>query len=539
MMKCAAMHLLRAASLYHSSLETPLYRVTVRSGLLNRLNLTTTTATISSKTVVPKIEMMTTKMNETSRRDQANIVPQNSQPLAELLDETQLELLQQQLVPPNVTYLTRLFRQRGFTLRICGGAVRDLLLGGGTTRINDIDLASDATPSQMQQLFEAHAIRMINNNGVAHGTVTCRLGLGVAEPDYANAESGSKKPASIPDGCGQNFEITTLRLDKNHDGRHCSVEFCKDWRLDASRRDLTINSMFIDIETLCLIDYFDGLSDLRARKIRFVGDPELRIQEDYLRILRFFRYMLRIGQSFDNIEEEYAKEIGIIKKNVKGIKRISTERIWSEMKQIIMLKNSPAIIKCMDNCEIFENIDYPLPIDFDCFTKLHSECFDLQPEVATFLFALLPKNLRSKQDLSLLKLSNNNQTTILFLNDNYEKFNSLPSDGDDRLVFMEMMVALSQRSLRSATVNNLIELCKFSCDIRCLEHIKQFSLPDMPINGHDVLKFLESKMEQSLTVAKSGDKRQVTNYMSELYKMWVNSRYKMSHKDMLKVLEEL
>lgn len=105
---------------------------------------------------------------------------------------------------------------------------------------------------------------MINTNGERHGTVTPRI------------------------NDKQNFEITTLRIDVLTNGRHAEVEFTTDWELDAYRRDLTINSMFLGFDGT-VYDYFNGYEDLMQRRVRFVGDPNLRIKEDYLRILRYFR----------------------------------------------------------------------------------------------------------------------------------------------------------------------------------------------------------------------------------------------------------
>lgn len=137
----------------------------------------------------------------------------------------------------------------------------DLLLENVPT---DIDLATTATPTQMKEMFDKENIRMINANGEKHGTITPRI----------NDE--------------QNFEITTLRIDVTTDGRHAEVQYTTDWQLDAYRRDLTINSMFLGFDGT-VYDYFSGYDDLMKRCVRFVGEPANRIQEDYLRILRYFR----------------------------------------------------------------------------------------------------------------------------------------------------------------------------------------------------------------------------------------------------------
>lgn len=121
-------------------------------------------------------------------------------------------------------------------------------------------------------MFAKENIRMINMNGERHGTITARI------------------------NDKQNFEITTLRIDVLTNGRHAEVQFTTDWQLDAYRRDLTVNSMFLGFDGT-VYDYFNGYEDLMERRVRFVGDPDLRIKEDYLRILRYFRYGRRVPHS--------------------------------------------------------------------------------------------------------------------------------------------------------------------------------------------------------------------------------------------------
>ena len=122
------------------------------------------------------------------------------------------------LFNPGTQTLIGLFEKYDHELRIAGGAVRDLLLGSVP---HDIDFATTATPEEMKKMFDAEGIRMINMKGEKHGTITCRI----HDQD--------------------NFEVTTLRIDKITDGRHAEVEFTKDWQVDSQRRDLTINAMFL------------------------------------------------------------------------------------------------------------------------------------------------------------------------------------------------------------------------------------------------------------------------------------------------------
>ena len=137
--------------------------------------------------------------------------------------------------------------------------MRDILLG---IPPKDVDLATDCTPDKMINMFDNEGIRYIPT-GIKHGTITVHM-------NHAD------------------YEITTLRIDTLSDGRHSHVQFTEDWEMDAARRDLTINSMSLALDGT-LYDYFDGEKHLNQRKILFVGDPRIRIDEDYLRILRYFR----------------------------------------------------------------------------------------------------------------------------------------------------------------------------------------------------------------------------------------------------------
>jgi len=171
---------------------------------------------------------------------------------------------------PELQIVTDLFKIYSYELRIAGGAVRDLLIN---KRPADLDFATNATPQQMKEMFRKENIRMINENGEKHGTITVRIN---------NKE---------------NFEITTLRIDVLSNGRHAKIEFTEDWKLDAMRRDLTINSMYLDFNGK-VYDYFYGYDDLQNRRVIFVGNPNCRIQEDYLRILRYIIYSIFISMLY-------------------------------------------------------------------------------------------------------------------------------------------------------------------------------------------------------------------------------------------------
>lgn len=180
---------------------------------------------------------------------------------------------------------------------------RDLLLHKCPT---DIDFATVATPTEMKAMFEANQIRMVNVNGEKHGTVTPRI---------KNAQ----------------FEVTTLRIDEKTNGRLAEVTFTTDWMLDASRRDLTINSMFCDFDGN-VYDHFFGYDDLLANRVVFVGDAEQRIREDYLRILRYFRFYGRVAVEVDRHDPA---TLTAIERNVDGLAKMSGERVWGELRKIL------------------------------------------------------------------------------------------------------------------------------------------------------------------------------------------------------------
>jgi tRNA nucleotidyltransferase (CCA-adding enzyme) len=228
------------------------------------------------------------------------------------------------LLTPAVRTLDQVMKRKGFSVRIVGGAVRDLVLG---KHPKDIDMATDATPEEMIDVFNEAGIRY-EPTGLQHGTLTVILG---SDP----------------------IEITTLRIDKETNGRHADVEFTRDWKIDAERRDLTFNAMSVDLDGT-LYDYFNGVRDLKAGNATFVGDAGQRMDEDFLRILRYFRFQGRMPKP--NWE---LKTLSTIKEKAKGLTQISGERVWIEMSKIISGDHAPEIIKKITETGVAEHINLP------------------------------------------------------------------------------------------------------------------------------------------------------------------------------------
>lgn len=188
-------------------------------------------------------------------------------------------------------------------VRYVGGAVRDTLLG---LPVKDIDLATPLPPQTVLERLAATGIRAVPT-GLAHGTIT----------------------AVLPHGP---VEITTLRRDVSTDGRHATVAFAQNWREDAARRDFTINALYADPASGAIADWFGGLDDLAARRVRFIGDARQRIREDHLRILRYFRFQARFGSQPADAEAESAcTELAAT------LKGLSRERVAMELLNLLGL----------------------------------------------------------------------------------------------------------------------------------------------------------------------------------------------------------
>jgi len=205
--------------------------------------------------------------------------------------------------------------------RLVGGCVRDMLAGRA---IADIDLATPEPPDQVLAAIKAAGLRAVPT-GLAHGTITAISG-------------------------GRSVEITTLRRDVSTDGRRAEVAWTDDWRLDAARRDFTINAMSLDQAGL-LHDFFGGAADLAAGRVRFVGDAAVRIAEDFLRILRFFRFFARYGSG-----EPDAAAVHAIAGSTDGLARLSPERIWSELKRILSIPDPLRAVALMQQLGVLHAV---------------------------------------------------------------------------------------------------------------------------------------------------------------------------------------
>ncbi|WP_156169968.1 CCA tRNA nucleotidyltransferase [Aurantiacibacter luteus] len=259
-------------------------------------------------------------------------------------------------------------------MRWVGGAVRDTLLGSGA---HDIDAATTHQPAEVIRRLDEAGIRSVPT-GIAHGTVTAVLE-------------------------GGHVEITTLRYDTATDGRHAEVAFTADWREDAARRDFTINALYAHPMTLEVFDWFGGLEDLAASRVRFIGDARERIREDHLRILRYYRFQARFGSELDADAEEACAELA------PTLKGLSRERVGWELQNLLTVTDPVATVRRMAERGVLGVV---LPeageaeLDaFEALVQAEAEA-GLPPSPIRRLAALLPADPRVAETLAArLRLS--------------------------------------------------------------------------------------------------------------------------------------
>ncbi len=211
----------------------------------------------------------------------------------------------------------------GFRAYVVGGAVRNALLG---EPVDEIDIATDAPPERVIALAEQAGLKAVPT-GLAHGTVTIV-------------------------SSGRGFEVTTFRRDVESFGRRARVSFDAALEDDATRRDFTMNALYADA-TGQVFDPVGGLPDLFARRVRFVGDPDRRIKEDYLRILRFFRFFARYGAPEAPPD---SKAMAAIARNAEGIERVSAERIGHEIRRLLAAPHPERAIAAMADAGVLERV---------------------------------------------------------------------------------------------------------------------------------------------------------------------------------------
>jgi len=387
-------------------------------------------------------------------------------------------------------------------LRFVGGAVRDAVLG---IEAGEIDAATTMPPDAVISLLEKAGIRAIPT-GIAHGTITAVID-------------------------GKSFEITSLRRDTACDGRHAEVAFGTDWREDAARRDFTINAMYLSASGE-LFDYFGGVADARAGRVRFIGDAKIRVQEDYLRILRFFRFYAAYGKGDADMQA-----LSACREFANHINGISGERIQHEMLKLLAAPAPFSALALMQECGVFEQVcdfAYQKPqfaqqnIAFRCtnmqFRHTNMQAIDTLPDtISRLAFLLLNADIAATEALEKIakrwKISN-----AL-----YKKLSLLINNIDE--ISPAISLAEQKHLIRKFGAKNFTEIVILQSAIAphelyqaMLKFAQNWPIPTFPITGDDLIK-------AGISTGKPlGDK------LRTLEIIWENSDYSMNKEELLKFI---
>ena len=371
-------------------------------------------------------------------------------------------------------------------IRYVGGCIRKII---NKEEVDDIDLAVNLNPVEVCSALKKKNIKFYES-GIEHGTITALIN-------------------------NNKFEITSLRKDVDTDGRHAKVLFSKVWHEDALRRDFSINSIYADKEGN-LFDPFNGKKDLVNGKILFIGDAEKRIKEDYLRILRYIRFFLNYSK-----QEHNPQVIKIIKRNVNGLSRISSERLLDEFKKLVQSEGFLKLVKdniCLEiitlifpqlkNINIFKNLN--------TFTKKNIFKVD-------FIFLLSVMIIDGTDNVNYFiykfNISKKDQKRLLFLNDFY--LQKITTVNLNKILYFNgreaVMDIIYFKIFKSKKVdNNLLTMIKI---------FEEKEIPIMPVGAIMLMKKYNIP-----------EGKKLGNKLKKIEELWVNNNFEINEKEVQKII---
>jgi poly(A) polymerase len=390
-------------------------------------------------------------------------------------------------LPLEVFTIFKIFSDK---IRLVGGSVRDLLI---EKKVIDYDFACELLPNDIIKILKKNKIKAIPT-GVKYGTITAVIN-------------------------NKNFEITTLRSDKNQNGRYCDVDFISDYEQDALRRDFTINSLYLD-ELGVIHDYCNGFNDLKNNIVRFIGDSESRIKEDYLRILRFFRFSCSYSSSIDN------SGLKACIKYKNNLTKISKERIRSELFKIIENENLDNLYK------ILYTINHNMILEPIISAKLNLDSFRR--------IKIIEKKLSIKTSLilriAILLISKSTHIQTIFkeiVATKKEKslLNEIKNLSDsfnlDKL--LHYLVFFDKKIISEALLYKIIVL-DYDIDYSLLKEklyfINNFTVPEFPLSGHDIKKLGYKNV-------------QIKKAILEAKNFWIENDFKKNKQELIEYLKAI
>ena len=376
-------------------------------------------------------------------------------------------------------------------IRYVGGCVRKILY---SEEVDDIDLAVNLSPDQVSEILKKKNIKFYIT-GIDHGTITALI---------------DKKK----------FEITSLRKDISTDGRHAKVEFSNNWYEDASRRDFTINSIYADIQGN-LYDPFDGKKDIKNGEIRFIGEADKRIKEDYIRILRYVRFFLNYSK-----KKHDPNITKIIKKNLEGFHKISAERLLDEFKKLV---NSKGFLKLTNDVFCFEIIKLIFPQfknieiynNLNNFAKKNINDLDF-----IFLISLMIIDGSDNAEYFIYKfnLSKKDQKRILFLNDFFSVINNNKTFSHKNL--QKIFYYNGKQSLLDLLYFKIFRSKKI--DKRLVDFIKLFKDMEPPL--------LPLRAITLMTKYNIPEGKELGSKLKKIEEKWVDNNFKISEKEVQQIV---
>ena len=376
-------------------------------------------------------------------------------------------------------------------IRFVGGCVRKIL---NNEKFDDIDLATNIKPEEVKECLKNNNINFYET-GIEHGTIT------------ANIEE-------------KNFEITSLREDVLSDGRRAVVEFTKDWKKDSFRRDLTINSIYSDLDGN-LFDPHDGLKDLQNGIVKFIGDPEKRIKEDYLRILRYVRFFLNYSK-----KKHESNIIRIIKQNISGVINLSKERLLDELKKLLLSKGFVNLIKDEISKEIILLI-FPQLKNLNILKKLDKYSKSLiQKKDFIFILSLLIVDETDNSDFFLYKFNVSNETKkkIIFFKNIY--FNPIKDETFSKKNLKKILYYYGNSYLIDLIDFQLFKSRKdFKKLIKLKKYFENLKVPKFPIEAKTLMQ--KYKLKEGKDLGKK---------LKYLENLWVDNNFKISDKEVDRAL---
>ncbi|WP_112941080.1 MULTISPECIES: CCA tRNA nucleotidyltransferase [unclassified Rhizobium] len=346
--------------------------------------------------------------------------------------------------------------------RVVGGAVRNSLMG---LDVSDIDVATTLTPDVVIERAKEAGIKAVPT-GVEHGTVTLVI---------------DRKP----------FEVTTLRADVETDGRRATVAFSTDWQTDAERRDLTINALYVG-ENGEVVDLVGGLVDIEKRNIRFIGDAATRIKEDYLRILRFFRFFAYYGSGRPDADGLRAAAAARSK-----LSTLSAERVWSEMRKLLSADDPGRALLWMRTVGALTEI---LPetekwgIDAIPALIATEKALGWTPDPLLRLAAIVPPDAKRLEAMAArLKLANAEAVVFKAWANAAPINDEMSTAAFDRLLYRNgaegiiTRLKLALAVARGKAEGDMAEMARSARLNKLLDHANAWVKPSFPVNGGDVI----------------------------------------------------